>query len=197
MIKINLLPFRAARRKENIKRQITIYVLSVVLVLLGAGYFYLELNSSIETLRAEKAQKKKDLASYGTTIKRIKALNKRIKEVQAKLTVIKELQKNKTGPVRLLDEIAMAVPKEKLWLTSLKENKGTLILTGTAMDNDTVALFMTNLENSKHITTVDLQSTRLKTLKKYKLNTSDFVLKCKTYSFKKKKTPKKGGRKRR
>jgi len=91
----------------------------------------------------------------------------------------------------------MGVPKNRLWLTSLKERGGTLTLTGTAMDNDTVAAFMTNLENSKHVTSVDLQRTRLRYLKSYKLNVSDFVLVCKTFSYKQKKKTKKGGRKRR
>jgi type IV pilus assembly protein PilN len=109
--------------------------------------------------------------------------------------VIKELERNKTGPVRLLDEIAMAVPKDKLWLTSLKESGGMLTLTGTAMDNETVALFMTNLEQSEHVSTVDLQSSRLRNLPEYRLNVSDFVLECRTYAFKEKTTePPKGKR---
>jgi type IV pilus assembly protein PilN len=102
--------------------------------------------------------------------------------------VIKELERNKTGPVRLLDEIATAVPKDKLWLTSLKESGGMLTLTGTAMDNETVALFMTNLEQSEHVSTVDLQSSRLRNLPEHRLNVSDFVLECRTYSFKEKGT---------
>jgi type IV pilus assembly protein PilN len=39
MIRINLLPFRAARKKENIRRQLSIYVLSVVCLLLLMGLF--------------------------------------------------------------------------------------------------------------------------------------------------------------
>jgi type IV pilus assembly protein PilN len=199
MIKINLLPFRAARRKENIRRQITIYVLSVVLVLLFAGYLFLNLSGTLSALAKEKASQKKELDKYADTIKKIKAIDKKIKEIEEKLGVIKELEKNKTGPVRLLDEIAMAVPKDKLWLKSIQEKAGTLRLSGTAMDNDTVALFMTNLEKSPQITTVDLQSAKLQYLKAYKLNVSNFSLTCKLASFKTKKkvTAKKGRKKRR
>jgi len=186
MIKINLLPFRAARRKENIRRQITVYVLLVVLVLLGAGYFFLSLTSTLSELADEKIAQNKELDKYAGTIKRIKALEKKVVEIEEKLGVIKELEKNKTGPVRLLDEIAMAIPKDRLWLTSMQEKKGILSLSGTAMDNDTVAIFMTNLEKSPQITSVDLKSTKLQNLKAYKLNVSNFSLTCKTYSFKKK-----------
>jgi len=186
MIKINLLPFRAARRKENIRRQITIYVLSVALVLLVAGYFFLSLTSTLSALADEKAAQKKELAKYADTIKKIKAIEKKVGEIEAKLSVIKELEKNKTGPVRLLDQIAMAIPKDRLWLKSIKESKGTLSLSGTAMDNDTVAIFMTNLEKSPQITSVDLKSTKLQHLKEYKLRVSNFVLTCKQYSEEKK-----------
>ena len=88
--------------------------------------------------------------------------------------------------MHLLDEIAQAVPKEKLWLSSMKETKGSLTLAGTAMDNETVALFMTNLEKSDYISGVDLQSAKLREIKDYKLNVSDFTLECKTYAYKEK-----------
>jgi type IV pilus assembly protein PilN len=189
MIRINLLPFRAARKKENIRKQISIYVLSVVCLVTLMGYLFIDLSREIKALEADKAAKKKELATYAETTKKIKEIRSKISEIQAKLDVIKELEKKKTGPVHLLDELAMAVPKEKLWLSSLTEAKGVLTLAGTAMDNDTVALFMTNLENAEHILSVDLESTRLKSLPKYKLNVTDFILKCKTYSYKEKPTP--------
>ena len=93
------------------------------------------------------------------------------------------MKKGKTGPVLLLSAIADAVPKDKLWLTSLKEGNGTLTLTGTAMDNETVALFMNNLEAAKDIiTSVDLKSAIQKEINKLKV--SDFALECKTYAYK-------------
>lgn len=187
MIRINLLPFRAARKKENIRRQISVYVLSVAFLFIVMIYFFLQLNSTLSGLKDEEQRLQTELKTYEATIKRIAELEKKIKEIKAKLDVIKELERNKTGPVRLLDEIANAVPKDKLWLTSLKESGGMLTLTGTAMDNETVALFMTNLEQSDHISNVDLQSTRLRNLPEYKLNVSDFILECRTYAFKEKK----------
>jgi type IV pilus assembly protein PilN len=200
MIRINLLPFRAARRKENVRRQISIYVLSVGLLLLVVGYLFWDLTSTLSDLADQKVQKKRELDKYAVTIKRIDTLNKKIAEIKAKLQVIKDLQKNKTGPVRLLDEIAAAVPKGRLWLSTLSEKDGTLTLTGTAMDNDTVARFMTQLEAAKLISSVKLESTVMKNLKEQKLNVSVFTLKCGTYLLKKEeeKAPAaKKGRKRR
>jgi type IV pilus assembly protein PilN len=189
MIRINLLPFRAARKKENIRRQLMVYGLSVVLLFSIMGYTLFHLTSTLSGLKEEEKRIQDELKSYEQTIKRIAELEKKIKEIRAKLAVIKELEKNKTGPVHLLDELAMAVPKEKLWLSSMKESRGTLTLTGTAMDNETVALFMTNLEKSEYISGVELQSAKLREIKEYKLNVSDFVLDCKTYAYKEKEAP--------
>lgn len=195
MIRINLLPFRAARKKENIKRQISIYVLTTMLLLVGMGYTFLDFNSELTKLKDEEKKIKAELATYEKTVKQINQLEKKIKEIKAKLTVIKRLEKGKTGPVHLLDEVAKAVPKEKLWLNSYRESKGNLQLSGTAMDNETVALFMTNLGKSEYITSVDLQNARLRNIKDLKVRVSDFVLKCKTYAYKEKPKPKKKGKK--
>jgi type IV pilus assembly protein PilN len=189
MIRINLLPFRAARKKENIRRQLMVYGLSVVLTFCIMGYTFFYLSSTLSGLKEDQKRIQDELKGYELTIKRIAELEKKIKEIRAKLEVIRELERNKTGPVHLLDEISIAVPKEKLWLNSLKESKGTLTLTGTAMDNETIALFMTNLEKSEYITGVDLQSAKLRNLPEYKLNVADFVLEAKTYAFKEKTAP--------
>ncbi|MBW1911634.1 MAG: PilN domain-containing protein [Deltaproteobacteria bacterium] len=186
MIRINLLPFRAARKKENIKRQITIYGLTVLLILTAVGYMFLQLSSTLSNLKTEERKLKTELAAYQKTIQKINQLEKKIKEIKAKLGVIKTLESNKAGPVHLLDEITIAIPKDKLWLSSFKESKGSLTLTGTAMDNETVALFMVNLKKSEYISTVNLESTRLRALPQYKLRVSDFILNCKTYAFKNK-----------
>ena len=94
------------------------------------------------------------------------------------LDVIQELEKGKTGPVLLLADVADAVPRDMLWLTSYQESRGTLTLTGTAMDNETVALFMNNLERGGQISTVDLESATLRDIPQYGLKVSDFVLQC-------------------
>jgi len=190
MIKVNLFPFRAARIKENIRRQVTIYLLSMIFLILASSYFYLDLNNKVNTLREERDVKQKELDSFKDTNMKIAALKKTIADVEVKLNTIKRLEKGKTGPVKLLDDIAMSVPKDKLWLTTLKEQKGTLILDGTAMDNETVADFMDRLQNTKSISSVQLVRTRQKKIPGFDLSLKDFSLNSKTYAFKEKTLPK-------
>jgi len=184
MIRINLFPFRAARIKENIRRQVTIYLLSTIFVILALSYFTLEVNKQLKAFRAEYAEKQSKLASFRATTAKLNKLKKTIADVERKLDTIRNLEEAKTGPVKLLDDIAMSVPRNKLWLSSLKEDKGILTLEGTAMDNDTVADFMNRLESTESMSSVILVKTQQKAIKELKLNLKDFALNCKTYAYK-------------
>ena len=195
MIKVNLFPFRAARIKENIRRQVTIYLLSVIFLILASSYFYIDLNNKVDNLRKDRDVKQKELDSFKDTNRKIAALKKTIATVEVKLKTIKRLEKGKTGPVKLLDDIAMSIPKDKLWLTTLKEQKGTLVLNGTAMDNETVADFMNRLKNTQSIRSVQLIRTKQKKISGFDLSLKDFSLNSKTYAFKEKTLPKAGKKK--
>ena len=46
MIRINLLPFRAARKKENIRRQVSIFLLSLAFLLIILFYYNWSLGST-------------------------------------------------------------------------------------------------------------------------------------------------------
>ena len=187
MIRINLLPFRAARKRENVKRQITIYIASVCCALIIMGGLFYKYSKDLSDVKNEESRLNKELAGYQKELKEIKDLENKIKQINSKLDIIKELEKGKTGPVLLLSDIADAVPKDKLWLTSLSENGGKLSLSGTAMDNETVSLFMTNLEKTEQITADPvLKSVKRRELPQYKLTVSDFSLECKTYAAAKK-----------
>lgn len=189
MIRINLFPFRAARIKENIRRQVTVYLLSVIFLIAAMSYYFLDVNSKVKSLRGDQDAKEKELASFKDINIKIGKLKKTIAEVEVKLKTIKGLEKGKTGPVKLLDDIATSVPKDKLWLTTLREEKGVLTLVGTAMDNETVADFMNRLESTVSLKSVQLVRTKQKKVKELKLNLKDFELSCKTYAFKEKPPP--------
>jgi len=184
MIRINLLPFRAARKKENIRRQVSYYFGSVLLALAVMIYAFLQVRGELNSLKGEKQRIETELAAFEETIKRINELEKKIADIRKKLNVIKDLEKKKTGPVRLLDEVAEAVPKDKLWLSSYDEKDGKLTLTGTAMDNETFSVFMTRLAEAELITSVDMNETRARSIPEHKLNVFDFSLECITYAHK-------------
>jgi type IV pilus assembly protein PilN len=184
MIRINLFPFRAARIKENIRRQVTIYLLSTIFLLLALSYYTLDFSKKAKTLRADQEAKQRKLATFRAATSKLKRLKATITDVELKLNTIRELEKAKAGPVKLLDDIATSIPRDKLWLVSLKESGGILTLEGTAMDNETVADFMNRLESTESMKSVELVKTQQKEIKQLKLNLKDFALNCKTYAYK-------------
>ena len=184
MIKINLLPFRATRIKEKIKLHVFIYIGFSSILILAMTWFYIDYTTKLKDLRKKQDKLEEELASYKDITTKIRALEQTKKDVDGKLKKIKELEKVKSGPVKLLDDIAVSVPKDRLWLTALKENKGTLVLEGTAMDNETVADFMNRLKGTESIKSVKLVRTKQKKITELNLNLKDFALKCKTYAYK-------------
>lgn len=184
MIKINLLPFRATRIKEKIKLHVFIYIGFSSILILAMTWFYIDYTTKLKDLRKRQDKLDGELASYKATTAKIRVLEQTKKEVDGKLKKIKELEKVKSGPVKLLDDIAVSIPKDRLWLTALKENKGTLVLEGTAMDNETVADFMNRLNGTESVKSVRLVRTKQKKITDLNLNLKDFALTCKTYAYK-------------
>ena len=184
MIRINLLPFRAARKKENIRRQVSYYLGSVLLAVAFMIYAFLQVRGELGSLKGEEQKIGTELATFEETIKRINELEKKIADTRKKLDVIKVLEKKKTGPVHLLEQVAEAVPKDKLWLSSFVEKDGKLTLTGTAMDNETFSVFMTRLAEAELITSVDMNETRARSIPEHNLNVFNFSLECITYAHK-------------
>ena len=62
MIRINLLPFRAARKKENIRRQASIFMLSLVFLLIIFFYYNFSLSNKIDSLNTDIKNTKTELA---------------------------------------------------------------------------------------------------------------------------------------
>lgn len=180
MIKINLLPFRVERKKENIKRQLSTYLLSTVFLLLLSFYINQSLSHKITNLESIRASKKKEFARYERINRKIRKIKKKIQQYQAKLGVIKAIARFRLEPVKTLDEMVMAIPPNSLWLNSLRFNGRRLMLTGSAKDNDTIALFMTRLKKMPRIGNVQLKITRLVTLGNYNIDVCNFNIECRT-----------------
>jgi type IV pilus assembly protein PilN len=180
MIKINLLPFRTARRRENVRRQTNVYFLCLLFLFSLMLYFHFDLNSQLEKLETRKNGLQNELKTYARITRKIAQLKKDTKILTNKLEVIRNLEKQRVGPVQLLVEVARAAPLDRLWLESLSESRGVMTLQGTAMDNDTVALFMTELEKAPRIASVDLNKTTLRFFPENKLRAAGFELTCRT-----------------
>lgn len=155
MIKINLLPVRAAKRKETARQQAVIVGGTLVLVLLLALGAYSYLLIKISSTKDEISKSEQELAELRSQIGKIKELEKLKAEVTKKLDILNQLRREKTGPVNRLKTLSQAVP-ERLWITAYTESGATVALSGVAFSEELIADFMRSIEQSPDFSAVEL-----------------------------------------
>jgi len=158
MIRINLLPFRADRKKENIRRQVSIFLLSLAFMLIILFYFNFSLSSKIGNLSTKIKYAKSDLGKYDKINKEIAEIKKKLDNLKKKMAVMDTLEANRFAPIRLMDTMTQTIVSKRMWFTTLQSKDKQVHITGVALDNTTVADFMVRLENSGLFKEVNLKT---------------------------------------
>jgi type IV pilus assembly protein PilN len=174
MIKINLLLARKEKKKTGFRRELVLLVGSLVFLFLILGFVHWKIYQEKEEALARISKTKSEIAHFKSLTMEVNKAKEAQKALQDKLNVINTLRKEKSSPARVLDELSALKP-EKIQLESLKKEGGKLGIEGIALDDETVANFMTNLRRSKLFRNVDLivseqsEQSRVK-LKKFMLS---------------------------
>jgi type IV pilus assembly protein PilN len=178
MIRINLLPFRAARKKENIRRQASIFMLSLVFLLIVLFYHNFSLTSKVDGLNTKIKQTKEELAKYNKINEEIAEIKKKLDNLNKKMAVMKTLEANRFEPTRLLDVMTQVVVPKRMWFTRLESTGEKVRIDGIALDNKTVADFMVRLEDCGMFKDVDLKTLKSTSAKGKAQNLKSFVITC-------------------
>ena len=159
MIRINLMPRAEARRQaaRQRDRQMATVIGVALLAIIFATEFYTR--RSANHVQNLSDQYQAELALLSQKHNAAIQLDRKRKELESKLATIKILERQRSGPVHVLDDLGAATP-EKLWLTEMREAGGAVTLLGKGLDNQTIALFMRNLAASPYFTNVDLVETK-------------------------------------
>jgi type IV pilus assembly protein PilN len=145
VIRLNLLPVRELNAESDRRRDLTVAGISLAvtaLILLG---IYLYQSAQLSQLAIELPSIRKEVEVLNGKVKELGNLEAKIKELRSKHKVIEDLRGQKMGP--------------SLWLIELKQNGGSLIINGLAMDNQSVAEFIKSLSRSGHFRNVELIET--------------------------------------
>ena len=162
MIRINLLPVREITQRLKLKRQILLsaLVLLCFLACLGLIAFYqIGEKKSLEHTRQKLEQEKQQ---YTKILNELKKLAEDKKILETRIAVIRQLKNSASLTVHILDEIATLTPPKRLWLTGLTQSGSSLKVSGMALDNQTVAKYMDDLEGSRYIENVSLANSSMK-----------------------------------
>ncbi len=155
MAKINLLPWRAERRKQRQNEFFALLGLCAglaVAVSFGAIQYF-------DGLISNQQQRNNYLTQEITALKaktaEIEILEKKKSDLLARKSVIEQLQANRSQMVHLFDDLVRTIP-EGVRLSSVKQAGVQLTLEGMTQSNARVSSYMRNIEAAEWLTRADL-----------------------------------------
>jgi type IV pilus assembly protein PilN len=147
MVRINLLPWREARRKQQ-QRHFAALALGVMAsTALAMILVHMELSRRIDYQQQRNQFLTSELAILDQKIKEIQALEKNKKNLIARMDVIQQLQVSRPEVVHLFDELGKTIP-EGVQISDLMQSDRLIAINGVAQSNARVSVFMRNLDQS-------------------------------------------------
>jgi len=161
MTRINLLPWREMRRKEQDRQLLSIGVGAWILMGLVIFYAHLHVSGLIENQQKRNQYLQNEIKKVEEEIKEIRELQAARNALLARMRIIQELQTDRTQVVHMFDDLVRKTP-EGVYLLTLKQSGKALTLTGAAQSNARVSAFMRNLDSSDWYTKPELDVINVK-----------------------------------
>ncbi|WP_375761253.1 PilN domain-containing protein [Corallococcus exercitus] len=144
MIRINLLPVRAVKKREMGRQILALYAAVLIAAVVGNYFWFADRDGELERTKQGIVQTRAKIAELEKVIGEVTNINARKAEVEKKLAVLDTLRKGRNGPVRMLDALSSAMPK-KVWLKDFVEAANSVTINGGAVSHDEVAELMRGL----------------------------------------------------
>ena len=174
MIFINLLPVRAAKKREFGRQQLVLFVLLLVLAGIGNYFVYNRFESELRSLDKQIVDTRAEIAQLEKTIGEVKSIKEDKKALEDKLKILDTLKKGRTGPVKVLDELATIIP-QKVWIVDFNEQSGAVSMNGAAASYEDLSNFSKKLKASTHFSNITIKTARQRAD-----GTVDWVITCNT-----------------
>ena len=175
MIKINLLQARKEKKKAGIQKEFIVLMGCIVLVLAFILFVQWRMSRDKDQTLAQIAKTKSDIAEFKVQIAKASEAREMQKVLQSQLDVINLLKKERGSAAKVLDELSVQKP-EKMHFESVRKEGTRLSIEGIALDDETIANFMTNLRKSKLFRNVDLVVSEQ--IEQSKVKLKKFTLSC-------------------
>jgi len=155
MANINLLPWRAERRKLREREFYMMLAMSAAGAIAAFLLAMLWMNTLISSQEADNAYLQQEIKNLDKKIEEIKDLDKRRSQLLTRKEIIEQLQSNRSQMVHLFDEMVKTIP-DGARLATMKQAGDTLTLEGIAESNSRVASYMRNIDGSPWMGRSDL-----------------------------------------
>ena len=150
MAKINLLPWREERRKELLNEFLVMLGLVALFAALTVGIVHFYHSQLIERQNTRIGYIDKRIKEVDKKITEIKELEKQKESLLSRMRAIESLQRDRPLIVHLFDELVRSLP-EGLSIVNLKQQGPKITITGEAQSNARVSSFMRKIERSEWI----------------------------------------------
>lgn len=158
MAHVNLLPWRAERRKQR-EREFYMQLISAFVVGVGVLLLWMFwMNQRVDNQTARNAFLQGEIKQLDVRIAKIKDLDRVRDHLLARKQIIEQLQADRSQMVHLFDELVKTIPSSDR-LTGLQQNGQAMKLDGVAQSNASVAAYMRNIEASPWMGHADLRKT--------------------------------------
>ena len=155
MARINLLPWRAERRKQRQREFQGMLGLAALAGVLLSFLIWFYFDRQIAGQHERNSFLQAEIVKVQKQNEEIKELDSKKDRLLARKKVIEELQANRSQMVHLFDSLVRTIP-DGVSLTSIKQEGDILTLGGRSQSNARVSTYMRNLESSGWMTNPDL-----------------------------------------
>jgi Tfp pilus assembly protein PilN len=164
MIRINLMPHEVRRSSAGFKldKMKVIPLAALGLVLVTCLSVMMVQGTRLTAIQGDVAEAKAESEKYRKTIALINDMVQKEQELNRRLALVDQLDKNRYRTVRVMDEMARRVPRY-MWLTALKNiGPDRVAIDGYAFSNLIVSDLMSSLDKSDLFSGTELTVARRK-----------------------------------
>jgi len=159
MIKVNLLPVKRKKKPKPIPSFIvtTVIVIGITIIVMANLAFFF--NSRLSKKKALFKTNESKIVELKQKIKEVENFEQLNKTIEQKNSIIEQLSKNKSVPVKLLAEVNNLLPNG-VWLDDLTVSGENVSMQGFAFANSDIVTYVDNIKNSQIFSDAFLQESK-------------------------------------
>lgn len=156
MIKVNLIPVKRKKKAKPVPTTLIIGVFITLAALFLMGFLYFRATTKLSARKAQFTANENRLTELKEKIKAVENFEQLNNTYQQRSQIIEQLSKNKSAPVKLLDEISKLLPLG-VWISDMTVTSSKIRITGYGYTNPDIVKYVDNIKSSTLFTDTYLQ----------------------------------------
>jgi type IV pilus assembly protein PilN len=159
MIKVNLAPIKRKKKAKPIPTFLILMVFVTIVAGFLSAFIYFHFNSKLSMKKSEFANNENTISDLNEKIKAVDNFEQLNNTFRERNGIIEQLSKNKSLPVKLLDDISGLLPGG-VWLQTMTVSGNTINISGYGFTNPDIVAYIDNIKNSNKFGDVALQESK-------------------------------------